>query len=266
MSKYIPTNHSKIRFYERVDKNYNHRDETIRLAKKYGLKLDDIPKRYKYERNFLGRDKIYYNDMIYIFAKNSNYNVLITIYNNTSKVLKKLFDAKEAKRKEEKKARKQPKIENKTIYVSAMGRVFELLLINGKVAKIEKKTDKKEYPITKHPITKRIEKIYCGEFVDCEEFLNIDVLSPKDKAIYYEVLRIPHGKSITFKTLKERLNNMYSYPTIITSLVNCPFKFLIPSHRVIREDGTIGSYCCKPRFKKRLLRREHIKYKNTAEA
>ena len=37
MAAYIPTLHSKIRYYERVEESYSNRDETIRLAKKYGL-------------------------------------------------------------------------------------------------------------------------------------------------------------------------------------------------------------------------------------
>ncbi len=261
MSVYVPTMHSKIRFCERVDSNYANRDETIRLAKKYGLTLKDIPKKYKKERDFLGTNKIFYNDKIYIFSNSKCYK-LITIYNNFFPNLKRLFDRKEVLRKQAKKEQKMAKDKISVIYVEAVERIFEVTFINGKIAKLRKMTDKKEYKNVNHPITKAIAKIYKGDFVNYEIFLNLDYLNPMDKAIYYEVLRIPYGQSITFKMLAKRLNNRYSIQAITSSLKNCPFLFLIPSHRVIRSDGKLGSYCCKPRFKRRLLKREKIKFKN----
>ena len=94
MAVYIPTLHSKIRYYERVEEDYSRRDETIRLAKKYGLRLKDIPKQYHRERKFMCNNKIYYNDKIYIFTNSQCYK-LITIYNNTSPILTELFNKKE---------------------------------------------------------------------------------------------------------------------------------------------------------------------------
>ena len=116
MAVYIPTLHSKRRYYERVEEFYSHRDETIRLAKKYGLRLKDIPKQYHRERKFMGNNKIYYNDKIYIFTNSQCYK-LITIYNNTSPILTELFNKKELNRKKSKDLKYKTKLVRKYIKV-----------------------------------------------------------------------------------------------------------------------------------------------------
>ena len=69
------------------------------------------------------------------------------------------------------------------------------------------------------------------------------------------------GKTITYKMLASRLNNKYSVQAIAGSLKRCPFSLLIPSHRVIRSDGKLGSYCLDTDIKKRLLEQEVISHK-----
>lgn len=291
MSVYIPTLHSKIRYYERVDSNYNHRDEDVRLAIKYGLKIKDIPKKHNKERQYLGNKKIFYNDTIYVFS-NSQYRVLITVYPYYSPILKGLLEKKETIRKEAKKERKEKykleqginqyefketekKIETnksrvrqievkdviKEIFVMAEKRMFKITIKNDKISKIKEIMYEQNLKITIHPIANTITKILNGEFQDVKELLNFDDFSESEKALYDELFKIPYGKAITRKKLADNLKNKFTVQEITAILDNSPFLFLIPSHRVFRSDTKIGSYCFDFNLKKKLLKNEKIKFK-----
>ena len=93
--------HSKMRYSERVGYR-NTMDDTVRLARKYGVRLEDIPNTKKNEsiRSFMKEDKIYYKDKIYIFAGSGQYKTLITIYCCKNKVLERIFLKKEKIRKQ----------------------------------------------------------------------------------------------------------------------------------------------------------------------
>ena len=50
--KYVPTIHSKVRYSERVNSR-DTMDKTVLLAKKYGLRIEDIPLEHNGIRSFL---------------------------------------------------------------------------------------------------------------------------------------------------------------------------------------------------------------------
>ena len=259
MAAYIPTLHSKIRYYERVEESYSNRDETIRLAKKYGLKLKDIPKQYHRERKFMGNNKIYYNDKIYIFTDCRCY-ILKTIYNNTSDVLRELFNKKELNRKKSKNLKHKSNVVRK--YIKVENNMYKITYSNSKITNIKLVNYyKRNFKIDSTNIDNKISNILNGNYINCEDYIDMKDCSMMDRAIYYEVLRIPTGKTITYKMLASRLNNKYSVQAIAGSLKRCPFSLLIPSHRVIRSDGKLGSYCLDTDIKKRLLEQEIISHK-----
>ena len=261
MAVYIPTLHSKIRYYERVEENYSRRDETIRLAKKYGLRLKDIPKQYHRERKFMGNNKIYYNDKIYIFTDCRCY-ILKTIYNNTSDVLRELFNKKELNRKKSKDLKYKTKLVRK--YIKVEDNMYKVTYSNSKITNIKLVNYyKRNFKIDSTNIDNKISNILNGKYINCEDYIDMKDCSQMDRAIYYEVLRIPSGKTITYKMLASRLNNKYSVQAIAGSLKRCPFSLLIPSHRVIRSDGKLGSYCLDTDIKKRLLEQEVISHEKS---
>ena len=99
MSNFVPTIHSKVRFSERVGYRES-MEQTVINAKKYGVRLDDIPKEYDRLRSFMQRNKIYYKERIYIFAEQVQYRTLVTVYYSKSKILEDIFIEKERIRKQ----------------------------------------------------------------------------------------------------------------------------------------------------------------------
>ena len=75
--------------------------------------------------------------------------------------------------------------------------------------------------------------------------------------------KIPKGKITTYKIIAKKLNTK-AYRAVGTALKNNKKPIIIPCHRVINSDGSVGSYKGKPNSKEKiiLLKKEGIKIKN----
>lgn len=71
---------------------------------------------------------------------------------------------------------------------------------------------------------------------------------------------IPHGKVETYKSIAEKLNSR-AYRAVGTALAKNPFPLIIPCHRVIKSDYTIGQYGGGSEMKRNILKREGVKIK-----
>jgi methylated-DNA-[protein]-cysteine S-methyltransferase len=74
--------------------------------------------------------------------------------------------------------------------------------------------------------------------------------------------KIPRGKVTTYKILAQQLGTK-AYRTVGTAVKNNPDAPIIPCHRVVKSDGSIGFYSGKGGIKTkiRLLEKEEIKIK-----
>ena len=92
MSKSKLTTHSKVRYTERI--GYREDVKTkLNLAKKYGVRINDIPVEYYKQRKLIGYKKIYYDGIMFVFSAN-NYHNVVTVYPYHDKVLQRLYDIK----------------------------------------------------------------------------------------------------------------------------------------------------------------------------
>ncbi|MCL4379267.1 MAG: MGMT family protein [Candidatus Marsarchaeota archaeon] len=55
-------------------------------------------------------------------------------------------------------------------------------------------------------------------------------------------MRIPKGEVVTYKELARMIGRPKAYRAVGTALRNNPLAPQIPCHRVVRSDGSIGSY------------------------
>lgn len=72
------------------------------------------------------------------------------------------------------------------------------------------------------------------------------------------VLKIPLGQTRSYSWIAKRLGRPKAIRVVGRALKKNPLPFIIPCHRVIRKDGSIGGYFLGKRFKKRLLEIEKI--------
>jgi methylated-DNA-[protein]-cysteine S-methyltransferase len=70
--------------------------------------------------------------------------------------------------------------------------------------------------------------------------------------------RIPRGSVSTYGRIGKRLGNPGAARAVGTALARNPFPLIIPCHRAVRSDGSLGGYAGGIEMKKRLLEFEGI--------
>jgi len=106
----------------------------------------------------------------------------------------------------------------------------------------------------------REEKLFSQYFEGKKEdftSLPLDFISgtPYQRKVWLETRKIPYGKTQTYKFLAEKLNHR-GYRSIGQALSRNPLLIVIPCHRVLSSDGSIGGFTGGLKLKKFLLRLE----------
>ena len=65
--------------------------------------------------------------------------------------------------------------------------------------------------------------------------------------------RIPKGKTKTYKEVAIAIKKPLSYRAVANAVAKNPYPPIIPCHRVIRSDGTLGGYSGKGGVRKKKL-------------
>lgn len=68
--------------------------------------------------------------------------------------------------------------------------------------------------------------------------------------------KIPPGKVRSYAEIAQRISNPRAVRAVGTALARNPVPLLVPCHRVVRSDGTVGNYGMGTPTKRKLLRRE----------
>jgi len=76
--------------------------------------------------------------------------------------------------------------------------------------------------------------------------------------VWNELLTIPYGKAISYKTLAERIGNKDSVRAVGKANGSNPVPIIVPCHRVINSDGSLGGYSAGLPVKRKLLELEGI--------
>ncbi len=76
------------------------------------------------------------------------------------------------------------------------------------------------------------------------------------KKVWHELLKIPYGKTVPYKTIAQRIGNAQSIRAIGKANGANPIPIIIPCHRVINTDGSIGGYSGGIHIKEKLLELE----------
>ncbi len=71
---------------------------------------------------------------------------------------------------------------------------------------------------------------------------------------------IPRGSVSTYRRIAAHLGNLKASRAVGTALATNPFPILVPCHRVIRSDGTLGGYGGGLPMKRALLESEGIRF------
>jgi O-6-methylguanine DNA methyltransferase len=88
--------------------------------------------------------------------------------------------------------------------------------------------------------------------------LDLDHLRPFARAVLEATRRIPYGEVRTYAWVAKEAGHPAAVRAAGTALSRNPVAFLVPCHRVIRTDGTVGHYGFGPDIKRSLLLAEGV--------
>jgi methylated-DNA-[protein]-cysteine S-methyltransferase len=143
--------------------------------------------------------------------------------------------------------------------------IERIFLPSGKaklISEIEKEfpaINEKEQKIPGKTAT-QIAELYAGKKAKFDfSILNLKKLSGFSAKVLKETCKIPHGKVGTYSGLATKVGSPRAVRAVGTALANNPFPLVIPCHRVVRADGSLGGFGGGIKMKKELLSREGIK-------
>ncbi len=80
--------------------------------------------------------------------------------------------------------------------------------------------------------------------------------TPFQKKVWNALRQIPYGKTASYKDVAGRIQRAKAVRAVGTANGNNPHAIIVPCHRVIAHDGTLGGYAGGLKIKSRLLKLE----------
>ena len=80
--------------------------------------------------------------------------------------------------------------------------------------------------------------------------------------IYKKLLQVPPGKITTYGELSRAVGFENGQRAIGQIMKKNPFPVIVPCHRVVKSDGTVGGYAYGSERKKHMLSKEGLKINN----
>jgi methylated-DNA-[protein]-cysteine S-methyltransferase len=105
-----------------------------------------------------------------------------------------------------------------------------------------------------------------GEFLRGEDVtfemnqLFLDRCSPFQQQVLRIEHGVPRGRVTSYRRIAEKVSRPRSARAVGRALASNPFPILIPCHRAIRSDGTLGGFQGGPAMKRALLTLEGIEF------
>jgi len=140
-------------------------------------------------------------------------------------------------------------------------RIFLLCSRNQLISKIKKEFNTINITERSVPgdISKQILGLYAGSEVNFDySLLNWSKLTKFSAKVLKQTGQIPRGKVATYSGLAVKIGSPQAARAVGTALANNPFPLIIPCHRVVRTDGSLGGFGGGIKMKKELLAREDV--------
>lgn len=93
---------------------------------------------------------------------------------------------------------------------------------------------------------------------------DLSVLPSFTQAVLRVTSRIPHGEVRSYRWVAQCLKKPKATRAVGNALARNPIPIIIPCHRVVRSDGTLGGFALGVKWKKRLLELENPERRRSA--
>ncbi|HAR94379.1 MAG TPA: cysteine methyltransferase [Deltaproteobacteria bacterium] len=119
--------------------------------------------------------------------------------------------------------------------------------------------DAKERPESFRPLLRALDRYFKGRRVDFETALDMDDLGDFTRAVLTEVSKVPYGKTTTYGSLGAAIGFPRAPRAVGQALGRNPIPIVVPCHRVVKADGSLGGFTIGIEMKARLLTIEGIR-------
>lgn len=103
---------------------------------------------------------------------------------------------------------------------------------------------------------KELSAYFSGQLRSFSTPCDLAPLPPFTRAVLRMTARIPYGEVRSYRWVAERLGKPKATRAVGNALARNPIPIIIPCHRVVRSDGTLGGYALGLGWKKKLLELE----------
>jgi methylated-DNA-[protein]-cysteine S-methyltransferase len=165
--------------------------------------------------------------------------------------------------------------EHFVVYESSLGYIV-IVTRNGKIISLDVKGEgmyearkmvSKLYPDATESFTPfktirtLLDRYLQGREVDFEIEVDISHLGTFTQKVLNELRKIPYGETRTYGWLAKKAGKPGAARAVGQALKRNPIPIIIPCHRVIRDNGTIGGFSMGINIKERLLALEGVQIK-----
>jgi O-6-methylguanine DNA methyltransferase len=87
---------------------------------------------------------------------------------------------------------------------------------------------------------------------------DIRIGTPFQHKVWAKIAKIPHGETRSYAQIAKAIGRPKAHRAVANACGANPVPLIIPCHRVIASDGTIGGFSCGITIKKKLLAMERL--------
>ena len=108
------------------------------------------------------------------------------------------------------------------------------------------------------PLCSSLARYFLGDVVQFNIQVDYGNATDFEILIYSNLRAIPYGETLSYKKLAELSGRPRAARAVGNALAKNPLPIVVPCHRVIRSDGSIGGWSGKREWKEKLLKIEGV--------
>lgn len=103
------------------------------------------------------------------------------------------------------------------------------------------------------PVARELDQYWSGKRRDFDVTVDLSPLTPFQRKVLGVTARVPYGELITYAEVARKTGNDNAYRAAAGAIGDNPVPIVVPCHRVVASDGTLGGYAGGLDAKRRLL-------------
>ena len=105
-------------------------------------------------------------------------------------------------------------------------------------------------------VKEQLRRYYAGEPVAFQVELDLEGYTPFQIRVWQATQEIPYGQTRPYSWLAEQVGSPRAFRAVGQAMARNPIPIIIPCHRVLRKDGSLGGFGGGLDMKRRLLEME----------